>query len=168
MKGCNNQNGKTAVELMLVMVLLLLFSMAALTLVASGSETYIETVSKGDVESELRIAQSYFHTKIRQNNVAGAIRIDTYQGIEGDCLVIKDTDYGSDFITVVYVQSGKLYEALIPSDGTPSSDVSFEICALDGFLMEEEIGKGIKLRTWLVGEDGEKSLESYIAIRLDR
>lgn len=167
MKYCNNQNGKTAVELMLVMVLLLLFSMAALTLVASGSETYIETVKKGDVQSELRIAQSYFHTKIRQNNVAEAIRMTTFKGIEGNCLIIKDNDYGSDFVTAIYVQNGKLYEALIPPDAIPTPDISFEICKLDGFLMEEEIGKGIKLRTWLMGEDGEQSLESYIAIKMD-
>lgn len=167
MKFRNNLDGKTAVELMLVMVLLLLFSMAALTLVASGSETYIETVKKGDVQSELRIAQSYFHTKIRQNHVIDAIRIGTYEGIAGECLIIKDNDYGSDFITVIYLQNGKLYEALIPYDGTPTSDISFEICKLDGFAMEEEMGKGIKLRTWLNGEDGEKSLESYIAIQLN-
>jgi hypothetical protein len=167
MKNHFDQNGKTAVELMLVMVLLLLFSMAALTLVASGSETYVETVKKGDVASELRIAQSYLHTKMRQNNVVGAIRIGTFKGIDSDCLIIKDNDYGSDFITVIYVQEGKLYEALIPDDGIPTRDISFEICKLDGFLMEEEIGKGVKLRTWLMGDDGEKSLESYIAIALD-
>ncbi len=161
----SNQNGRTAVELLLVMVLLLLFSMAALTLVASGSETYIDTVEKGNNQSALRIAQSYFHTKLRQNNVAGAIYLKQFDGVERKCLVIEDIEYHSDFVTVIYVKNGKLYETLIPVDGKLDPDMSFEICSIEGFEITEQSG-GILLKTWLMSENQEKSLQSFIGIHL--
>lgn len=162
-----NKQGRTAVEFMLVMVLLLLFAMAALTLVASGSKAYGKTVERGNQLSELRIAQSYFHTKIRQNNLKGAIHLAQYEGIEGNCLVIDDIEYHSEFQTVIYTLNGSLYEALIPIGNVPDPDVSFEICKLDGFELRDEEGKGIWLTTWIAGEDMRESLESFIALEED-
>lgn len=158
--------GKTAVELLLVMILLLLFALSALTLVASGSDVYIETVDEGNIQSDLRIAQSYFHTKLRQNNVQGAVRIESVDGLDSPILLISDTDYNSGYVTAVFTHGGILYDALIPEGEVPSAEMGFKICDLDGFKISPLTDKGFSLKTWRIIEGREVALESFFNIAL--
>ncbi len=81
-------NGRALYELIFAMILLILFSVATLTLVSSGTDAYIATIAKTEASSNIRVGSSYIYTKARQNMEKNGIRVDSYNGIDGNCLVV--------------------------------------------------------------------------------
>lgn len=155
-------NGRASYELLLVMILLILFSVSTLTLVSSGSDAYIATVSKTSANSDIRVASSYIYTKCRQNMEKNGIRIATLNGIEGQSLVISESLEGALYDTVIFVHEGSLREAIISPGTELDPESSFEISRIDRLELEEN-QYGIDFRLIILDEDGERVAEGFIS-----
>jgi len=134
-KAAKDNKGYSLVELVLVMMLLLLFGVTIFTLIFSGSDTYQRINENQSTESDVRIALSYLNLKIRQNDVADKIEIKNFPGTERPALVLYDPREGSDLVTWIFWEDGKLLECLVSEGEPPSADLSFTIIDVDDFTI---------------------------------
>lgn len=144
-----NQKGRSVIEVMFTMLLVMLFAFATLTLVASGSKAYASAVEKRAYLSDLRIGQAYLTTKLRQNNVEGAIEIVYDKTLGSTLILIDDVDYQSGYQTKIFVSEGKLYESLSAEGETPSPDLGFEVCRMDGLELTLSPENVLTIKTWI-------------------
>lgn len=158
--------GRSTTELILVMLLLILFSVSSMSLVASSSDAYIDTVRKNDTLASLRVAQSYLYTKVRQGLETGAVSIRSQSDIPGGCLVISNEDSADIYETYIFVKDGQLCESLVLSDTQFDPEESFQVVKLDQLKLKIIPQKGLYFETVLLEKDGEKSLKGF-AVLLD-
>lgn len=125
--------GKTSVEWLLVMLLLVLFASAVFVLAGAASSGYEGIVEAGDDSSEVRIAGAYLGTKIKQNDVRGRVRVVERKDLDASALVLEEVLLGETYETWIYLKDGALREATIPVNGKLDDDLSFVIAALDAF-----------------------------------
>src|SRR5660397_37010 len=118
-------------EIILVMVLLILFSISTLALVATGSDSYINIINDNEKNSNLRVAQSYIHTKVRQNLEKDAIYTAEFPEINDTCLVVKDGYSNVKYETVIFLQNGQMKESLVIDGGSFNPEASFTIVEID-------------------------------------
>ena len=156
--------GHSTIELILVMLLLILFSVSTLSLVTGSSDAYIETVRKNDTLSSLRVAQSYLYMKIRQGLEEDAVSLRSYSGIPGSCLVISNDDSEDKYETIIFVKDGQLREALVLSNAQFEPEESFQVVRLDELKLEMITGKGLSFETILHAEGQENSLKGFVAL----
>lgn len=164
LKKVISKAGHSTIELILVMLLLILFSVSTLSLVASSSNAYIETVRKNETLSNLRVAQSYLYTKVRQGLEADAISLRSYSGVPGDCLVISNDNSEDKYETVIFVKEGELRESLVLSDTGFDPEESFTVVKLDELKLELIPEKGLSFETVLLADGRENSLRGFVAL----
>lgn len=163
MKKLFDLEGRTMTEIILVMVLLILFSISTLTLVASGSNSYINIINKGEDTSNLRIAQSYIHTKVRQNLEENSIYIKQFPEVEGKCLVVKDNYSNVEYETVIFLDEGKMKESIIINGGSFNPEASFDLVEID--KLNFEIKDNELLFETAVNKNGStRSLKSFMSL----
>jgi hypothetical protein len=150
-------------EIIFVMVLLILFSISTLTLVASGSNSYININNKGEDTSNLRIAQSYIHTKVRQNLEKNSIYLKQFSEVDGNCLVIKDGYSNVGYETVIFLDEGEMKESIIISGGSFNPEASFPLVEIDE-LNFEIAGDGLFFETSVNNNGSTRSLKSFISL----
>jgi len=164
LKKINSIKGRTMTEVILVMVLLILFSISTLTLVATGSDSYINIVNNNENNSNLRIAQSYIHTKIRQNLEKNAIYITTFPETKGNSLVIKDGYSDVEYETVIFLHEGEIKESIIVQGGSFNPEASFTIVKIDELDFQLVDGKKLSFETSIVKNGKTKKLKSYVSL----
>lgn len=131
LKKLENQSGYSLIEMLIVMLLLVLFSLGIFLLAAASTTTYESLVEQKNTSEDLRIASSYLVTKIRQNDKLNGISIDRATFDQKDALIIKENIEGEDYETWIYVSDGILREVTILEGVSPSDDLSFEIANID-------------------------------------
>lgn len=163
MKRFFNIDGRTMTEIILVMILLILFSISTLTLVASGSDSYINIINKGENNSNLRIAQSYINTKVRQNLEENSIYIKKFPEVDGQCLVVKDGYSDVEYETVIFLDEGKMKESIIIDGGSFNPEASFTLVEIDGlnFTIKEN---ELFFETIINNNTSSRSLKSFISL----
>ncbi|MFO7886990.1 MAG: DUF4860 domain-containing protein [Eubacteriales bacterium] len=164
MKKINSKEGRTMTEIILVMVLLILFSISTLTLVATGSDSYINIINNNENNSNLRVAQSYIHTKVRQNLDKNAIYITTFPESKGNCLVIKDGYSDVEYETVIFLHEGEIKESIIIQGGSFNPEASFTIVEVDKLNFKLVDGKKLSFETSIFENGQTKKLKSYISL----
>ncbi len=164
MKKINSNEGRTMTEIILVMVLLILFSISTLTLVATGSDSYINIINDNEENSNLRVAQSYIHTKIRQNLEKDAVYIADFPEIENTCLVIKDGYSNIEYETVIFLHDGQMKESLIIDGGSFNPEASFTIVEIDELNFEVVDGNKLSFETLIEEKGKTESLKSYVSL----
>jgi hypothetical protein len=157
-------SGHSLIELILVMLLLILFSMATISLVLGSADAYSETISNNDNSSNLRISQAYIHTKIRQNLEAGALSLRKEEGIDDVCLAIKESHLTISYETIIFVKEGFLRESLVIEGFEFDSESSFPVIRLDKIEFELIKDKGLAFKTTLIEDGSEKSLYGFVAL----
>jgi len=130
-KKIKSTYGRTMTEVIIVMVLLILFSVSALTLVATGSDSYVNIINKNETNSNLRVAQSYIHTKLRQNFERNAVYLKKFPDVDGNCLVIKDGYSNVSYETVIFLHEGQIKESLLIDGVDFNPEESFPIIEVD-------------------------------------
>jgi len=163
-KKINNSKGRTMTEIILVMVLLILFSISTLTLVATGSDSYINIINNNEDRSNLRVAQSYIHTKVRQNLEEDAVYISTFTEVEGNCLVIKDGYSSVEYETVIFLHDGKMKESIVVSGGSFNPEASFTLVEIDALDFQIINGRKLSFEASIVKGGRTKNLTSYISL----
>jgi prepilin-type N-terminal cleavage/methylation domain-containing protein len=157
-----NQKGYSLLEMTLVMALLVLFSLATLTLVVSGGGAYKSIVADKDTTSELRIA------KVRQNDVKNAVELRVNPYGEGQALVISEQVDKVAYETWVYFHRGKLREALVRSGTAVTDEVSFDIVSLDGFeLQSKPLSAQINVKAWRNKDKERREANTFLTLRTE-
>ncbi len=164
MKRLISQAGRSTTEMILVMLLLILFSVSSMSLVASSSNAYIDTIRKNDNLASLRVAQSYLYTKVRQGLESGAVRITSHIDIPGGCLVIGNDDSLEKYDTYIFVKDGQLRESLVLPDLQFDPEESFQVVRLDELKLEIIPEKGLYFETVLFGDNQKNSLKGFVVL----
>ncbi len=121
-----------------VIVLLGIFTIAALILVNMGVQVYRNIVAENASNYRLRTSLSYVTTKMRQMDQEGSIQLEQREGVE--VLVMNQRIDGTPYETLIYFYKGKLYELFHEQGGEfYLSDVrcGYEITEIAKFSMEE-------------------------------
>lgn len=126
-----DQSGYSLIEMSIVMLLLVLFSLGIFLLAAASTTTYESLVEQKNTSEDLRIASSYLVTKIRQNDRLSGVSIDRVTFDQKDALIIKEAIEEETYVTWIYVSEGVLREVTILEGVSPSDDLSFEIANID-------------------------------------
>jgi len=152
--------GSSSTETILTMVLLIMFSLVTLSLVVSASGAYKESENEINNQSDIRIAQSYLYTKLRQNMEAEKITLEEFDIIEGSALTITERINGEDIKTVIFVHEGFLREGVYFDIDEFNPISSFEITKLKELNMSIIDENGLAFET--INEDGE-ILKGFVA-----
>ena len=162
----SSNSGYTLIELMLVVALLALFSIATLTLVVSSGGAYKSIIEKKELDSGLRIALSYIDTKVKQNDMENMLRLDINPAGDGSALVIEEVIKGSSYETWIYLSGGKLREVMIEKGDPVQDDLGFEIADIEGFGAEyDTVKKLLHLSVWSTGKNGRHELDTAISVK---
>lgn len=129
-------DGKSGVEWLLVMLLLVLFASGIFMLSASTSDAYKRIQNSGDDDAKLRTAMSYISTKVKQNDREEALQVVQRMDMDTPSLVIREVLLGETYETWIYFSEGELREATIAENGKLTNDMSFIITELSGFNVE--------------------------------
>lgn len=145
-----NDKGYSAIEWVVVLMLLMVFITSTFVLAASASQTYENLVDDHELDTELRIAASYLSTKLKQNDEENVLHIVSRLDQDGNALLILETILDETYETWIYLSDGFLREATIPMNAKLDDDLSFPIAKIDYFSIDVvdeksvfiEIGKG--------------------------
>jgi len=162
-----NRSGRTQIEVLAVLLLLLLLGVSAFSLTVAGTDSYKSMSSQRDGSSAVRIAMAYTEMKIHRYDTEGELSVETHPVTGKSALVIRETVEGVPYQTWIYYSGGKLREALIKADQKPTDDLSFEIVGLDSYeLTPDALGKGVFVHLSKNDEKGNSNvLESHVAFR---
>lgn len=121
-----------SISLIFIVALFCLYTICSLLLGVLGANIYRESVAAGDKNYGIRTSVLYVCQKVRANDVAAAVRIETVNG--ADALVMTRDIAGHEYENWLFVADGWLTEALCPA-GTEVFPASgqrvMELAALD-------------------------------------
>lgn len=152
--------GSSSTELILTMLLLILFSLATISLVVSASGAYRGSVESIEDESQIRVAQSYLYTKFRQNLEPDKISIEKLPGVEKNGIIITDSVLGENIRTIIYFNEGYIREAVFFEDAQFDPNANYPIARLKDLEVNIIKGKGIEFET--MSDEG-KSFKGFVA-----
>lgn len=155
------RRGSSSTEFILTMLLLILFSLATISLVVSASGAYRGSEETIEDESQIRVAQSYLYTKFRQNMEVNRISVESLPGVEEKGIVITDTVLGEDIKTIIFHHEGYLREGVFLSNTEFNPTSSYPIASLEKLNINMIENKGIDFET--ISVQG-KSFKGFIAL----
>lgn len=166
-KALGDNAGRTQVEVLAVLVLLLLLGISAFTLSMAGADSYGKLNGFRDQSSAVRVALAYTEMKIHQYDTAGALETATHPVTGEPALVIRETVEGEDYETWIYYSQGYLREALVLKGQVPTDEFGFEVVALDAYrLIPDTLRKGVFIEAEAKDETGKVlALSSFTAFR---
>lgn len=157
------ENGRTLIEALSVMLILILLGVGCFSLSISAFGAYQRLNDSKEKNNELRVASSFVLNKIRRNDINGSLDVKCHPIIGNNALVIYENINGEEYETWIYHSSGYLMEALILKNEEPSIDLSQKIANVDSFEIEYNHSEQ-KIFT-SVGINGRKPYNSTIRIR---
>lgn len=157
------RDGKTTVETIATLLLLILLGVGLFSLSLSTVNAYHRLYEAKENATDLRVAQSYLSMKIRQNDRTGCLQVAVDPVSEKHALVAFEEIEGVSYATWVFHYNGSLYEALVLKDEAPSLEVAQAITRVDTFDIqydEKEQGFFITL-----GKNGEQTIKTLLKTR---
>lgn len=166
-RALQNRAGRTQVEVLAVLVLLLLLGVSAFTLSMAGADSYKSLNSFRDKSASVRIAIAYSEMKIHQYDTAGVLTVEAHPVTGEQALVIRETVEGINYETWIYYSNGYLREALVVEGQAPTDEFGFEVVALDSYRLAQDILKnGVEIEAQAKDEKGRNLvLDSFVAFR---
>ena len=98
-------------EVLLVLIVFGVYAIGSLFICTVGATTYRDVTVGMQSNYDLRTGVLYLAEKTRQNDIAGAVRVEQYQG--ADALVLTEQRTGKGYETWIFVYEDKLCEVLI-------------------------------------------------------
>jgi hypothetical protein len=147
------------IDLLFPLALVFVFAASALAVLALSADLYGQITQDGDDHFTQRTASAYVLEKVRQNDEAGGIALETVDGVP--CLALTRTVVSATTVTYIYAQDGVLRQmytrpgtAFSLSDGTEIAEVEdFSLTALSDTLYRLTITyPGQEAVTLLLGE----------------
>lgn len=128
-------SGKTRLEIMLVMLMLILFSISAYTLVVATASSYEKNQTQMLTKDSLRLATSYIDSKIRQSDSKN-IKIIDIPISDKKAISIEETIDGNVYQNIIYLKDDFLKELYVQK-GTNLQDVEgFDIAQISDMNLE--------------------------------
>lgn len=163
-------SGKSSIEWLLVMLLLVLFAGGIFILAASSSDTYSKISSQSKADGEMRTALAYIGTKLKQNDKIDTVEVIQRTDMASPAILIKENLLGTLYETWIYYDLGVLREVTIPENAKLDASMSFEIASLKYFdvkktdqgLIQIEVsvsGRPIRTYSYALNSGGEVSNE---------
>ena len=100
-------------DILLVLILFFVYAGSALLLSVLGISSYSRTVAVLQEGFNERSGILYIAQKVQQNDLAGGVKLSTYQG--NDALILIEQETGQGFETWIFIQDGYLCELMISS-----------------------------------------------------
>lgn len=123
-----------SVESIMVILLMILIAISISVLIYNGSLTYRNIIDNKNVEENTRIALSYINMRVKQNDNAGQITVDS-QAYEGNnALVITHTGDEEGLFSYIYHYDGFLWECY--TDGPLDHSLSTEIIDVETMTID--------------------------------
>jgi hypothetical protein len=130
-----NEQGNGMVEVLMVLCIMLLFGIAGVTLLLSGSNTLQRERAEQEAQDGARVALSYLTVRMRQCDVTDGVSIA--EPINGQsCLVLHyedENDPSADYDMWVFWADGWLQEVLAGTGETPVFSGANQIAQVDSF-----------------------------------
>ena len=99
-------------ETIATLLLLLILGIGIFALAVSSTSAYSRVYEGKSLNSELRVALSFIHMKIRQNDLKDAIRIEE-NPVNGDPAIVIREEYEDEAYEIwIYQDDGKLRDLL--------------------------------------------------------
>jgi|LSQX01.1.fsa_nt_gb hypothetical protein len=156
--------GSVSAETIATLLLLLILGIGIFALAVSSTSAYSRVYEGKSLNSELRVALSFIHMKIRQNDLKDAIRIEE-NPVNGDPAIVIREEYEDEVYEIwIYQDDGKLWEALMPEGMAPSNELSFEIADVDGLTVKIDQSL-LSISVWIDQNEEQLKLESSVMIR---
>ena len=126
----NDKKGYTLIEMFLVLMILLVFSITAFSLIFYGSDTYNKLIADKNNEADARILLTTYETRLRQYDYVGGYELKTIECQNQPLTVLAMKEYADDGTPVntwLFWQNGKLFESLTVNNELPTPDTSQEL-----------------------------------------
>jgi hypothetical protein len=107
------------IDILIVLALFGAYATGAMLLSAIGADVYKRAADNMQENYDMRTGALYIAEKVRQNDVAGCIRLERIS--DGHALVLTENKSGMGYETWIYVYDGQLCEILAGGD----ADVQF-------------------------------------------
>lgn len=142
---------KTQIEGLLVLVLFCVFAICILSVLLTGAEAYGRLVDSQNASYEKRTVPQYIATKVRQTDVAGAVSVGDFCGVEAlELTELPDREY----VTRIYCYDGYLRELFSTVTGNFEPEAGEKILEAQqvDFVLDENC-----LSVTVTGTDGKKT-----------
>ena len=106
---------KRKTDLLLVLLLFGVFAVCILSVLLTGADAYRRLAERDGASYDSRTASQYLATRVRQADVAGAVEIEDFHGV--DALVFTEEIKGELYKTRVYCRGGYLRELFATAGG---------------------------------------------------
>ena len=115
-----------------VFVLLGLFAVMSTLMVLLGAQMYRNTVDHATLNNENRVLASYVRSMVRAEDIASAMRVENYDGVEA--LTMTSVEGDREFTTWLYCYDGWLYEHYTGGSDTLVPEKGTQICPAGRFI----------------------------------
>jgi hypothetical protein len=138
-------------HLILVFTLFAVFAICALMLCTISVGAYRSVSTTMQTDYSQRTGALYLTQKLRQADVAGAVRVASMavsgadaasaDAASADALVLTTNIAGQDYADWIFVQSGMLREELLPSGQTPDPNLAQAIMPMQSLQLKLADGR---------------------------
>jgi type II secretory pathway component PulJ len=135
------QRGYATAEILMAMVLVAILGVAIVILIFSGSETYQRINTNKNAEIDARNALAYVNIKVRQNDMAGNVAVETMPDTGEKALVIRQVVDTEVYQTWIFFQEGQLWECMVLEGEEPHQNLSFRLVGAEDFAVAMEDGR---------------------------
>lgn len=162
-----DRRGRTQVEVLAVLVLLLLMGISTFTLAMAGTDSYKAINAFRDDASAVRIATAYTQMRVHRHDNEGALALAAHPVTGKQALVIRETEGGVGYETWIYYNDGALREALVKQGQSPTDEFSFEIVRLDSYrVIPDSDARGLTVEAAEKDSEGRLiTLKTHVAFR---
>lgn len=134
-----NSQRRPVADVLFVLILFLIFTLSALTVILVGARVYESTASRMDDNYTVRTALAYVSEKIRQSDQSDAISVTELEGTPA--IVLSQDIDGVPYATYLYFYDQALHELFIKGSATPSLSAGNRIIELTDFsILKMESG----------------------------
>ncbi|MEE8836965.1 MAG: DUF4860 domain-containing protein [Eubacteriales bacterium] len=158
--GGKVKKGASLAQIIFPIVLFAFFATAAILVILFGARVYQSTVEKSGDNYNARTLLSYVTQKIRQNDEAGSVSVEDFDGT--DALVLRNDDGSDAYRTLIYLYNGQVCELTVLDDTTAELSAGTGIIGAQQFE-PEETGDGIF--HFMCVDAGGKKAETVVAVR---
>ncbi len=133
MRPAANSKGHM-VDLLFTLALFCVFAASSFLVILIGADVYKSTAEGMNENFNVRTSLSYVCEKVRQNDTAGAVRLDSLDAVPA--LVLEQTYDGAAYETWIYQYNGSLMELFAQEGAEISPSGGQQIMEISSFTME--------------------------------
>ena len=132
-----------------VFLILGMFAVMSTVMVLLGARVYQGTSERMGVHSSARAASSYLRSMLRSDDEAGALRVETVNGVE--TVALRSVYDGTEYVTRLYVHGGMLREWFNEAEEPFEPETGEEVCPAEALTASVD-GRLLTVRVQMNGE----------------